>query len=170
MENKIGAGLLVFLVFMIAILSASTVAMYANAQDKESDLEYKEDEINELEKDIEILDDEIKIRDGRINILLYDLEHFECPEQETIYINETEYIYETLYLSNAIFDVNRDRVVDHEDVCSVWAYINNGLPPVQELFYCKYPNAWDLLYDVNADGVVDVGDVDLILEHAGGIW
>lgn len=87
---------------------------------------------------------------------------------EYIYINTTEYITETLwhndtiYLDNAIFDVNRDRVVDYYDACEVLWYVKNGASLVEELVFQKYGNPYEKLYDVNADGCVDLYDVDNI--------
>jgi hypothetical protein len=91
-----------------------------------------------------------------------------CPEPETeyIYINSTIYDNNTVYLSTSIFDVTRDGRVDYQDVCRVYSYVQNGLCPVEELFYSKYPNPYNLLFDVNVDGTVNLDDVELILLYS----
>ena len=158
MKDAYVATIFIALIAVIAFLGIGFIDADMNIQDYKEDINWYSGELRDAENEA---------NDWKCKYDNYQCP--ECPEPETIYINTTttEYIYENIYISNAIFDVNRDRIVNHEDVCSVWAYINNGLLPMENVFYCSYDNAWDLLYDVNADGCVDVDDVDLILEHSG---
>ena len=157
-----------------AIIILSGIGMYqaANLQGTQNTIDSQCNIINDLKDTIKSKDDSI---DGLHEEIDKWIEKYENNpkvvynnETEYIYKNNTEYIYrnETIFLSDAIFDVNRDGKINHEDVCSVWGYINKGLLPAEELFYSVYDNAWEYLYDVNADGKVNVLDVELILEHS----
>jgi len=169
MNRSIGIGL----GMMVAILLLSTSFLFANSQDLEQDIRNNEADyernINSMNDDI---NDMIKEHNNYVNILLYDLEHYECPEEdpEIIYINETEYIYENIYLDNTHCDVTGDGIVDYNDVCAVLHYVNSGLRPAQEIFYGRYPNGWDILYDVNRNGIVNVEDVEIVMEYSDMIW
>lgn len=94
----------------------------------------------------------------------------ECPEPETIYTNTTiiEYIYKDniLYLDNVQFDITGDGKVDYNDVCDILHYINHGLKSAEELFYNLYPNGWQILYDVDRNGMVNLADVELVMEYS----
>jgi len=150
-------GLMLGITFITLIFAASLVTS-----------EYRlNDEIDALESDVETLEEGLDYwRDMYMNNPKIITE----TETEYIYINTTEYITETLwhndtiYLDNIHCDVDGDGKVDYNDVCKVLHYVNNGLSFVEETFYNKYPNPYDILYDVNRDGKVNTTDVELILE------
>ena len=49
-------------------------------------------------------------------------------------------------------------------------YVNAGLRQAEELFYGRYPNGFEILYDTNRDGCVNLLDVELIMELSDVLW
>jgi len=99
----------------------------------------------------------------------------ECPEVEEC--PESEECWDC-----SIFDINRDGVVDIEDVHSAWRYISGRkYPYLHPIYYelisldntvykkCINYKIWnnyaEKLYDVNCDDVADWIDVHLIWEN-----
>jgi len=159
-KSELYLGIAIIIAFVLVLTVAMTSA---RINELDCDIEgYKED--------IKEYKEEIDEKDGEITSLEDDLENYECPEPDPIYINKTEYIYEDIYLYNTHCDVTGDGIVNYEDVCDVLHYINHGLSKVEQLFYCKYQNAWDILYDVNRDGTVNEDDVSLIMEYSDLVW
>lgn len=135
---------------------------------------------NELNREIdELIDDVDDLRESR-DKWKERFNTYECPECEsettTEYINTTEIVYETIwnnntiYVDNAIFDVNRDRVVDYKDACEVLYYLKHGISMREEWTFNKYGNPYEKLYDVNRDGRVNVTDVDDIWKNSDIVW
>lgn len=149
-------GILLALLF---ISSCSTIGLMNIRSGLESDL-----------KSAEVDAKEWKIESNR---WMEKYLNYNCPEPEHIieyvYETETEYVYETIettiYINNAIFDVNRDGVVNYLDAAEVLWYIQHGRSMVEKFVFSKYGNPYESLYDVNADGVVDMKDVELIWQN-----
>jgi hypothetical protein len=153
------SALLVGLLLITSILTVDVIEEKKNLND---DLDRLSDKYIDTKK--EIINLKIDINKWKT---LY--ENYECPEPEVItkYINTTETIWNnnTIYLDNAIFDINRDGIVDYKDVCEVYSYLKKQPKMIENWFYNKYGNPYERLYDVNIDGNVNIIDVELILEY-----
>lgn len=159
MEGKYIWTLLVAITLITIVFASSLVVGNYKLQD----------EIDALESDVSNLEDGLFYwRDMYMNNPKI------VTETEYVYINDTEYIVETItetiwnnhtiYLDNIHCDVTGNGVVDYNDVCTVLHYVNNGLSLIEESFYNKYSNPYEILYDVNRDGKVNTNDVELILD------
>ena len=168
-----GTTIVIGALFLGLILaSIAFVGAVVNINSLEHDITQYEVDVKGYIEGINSAEDTIRDRDNRIVNLTYELENYKCPEEDPIliYINTTEYVYDTIYLNNIQFDVTGDGLVDYNDVCAVLHYVNKGLRPAEELFYGRYPNGWEILYDVDRNGCVNLTDVELIMEYSGEIW
>ena len=153
------------LVTAIIILMMTSFTLSANVASLNIDIDqYKEDK---LECATEILEHETSIENkiDEINNLQNQLDNYECPEPDIIYINTTEYIYETFYLENRIYDVDRNGIINYNDACEVLYYVNHDPRWIEQKCYDLCGNCWELLYDVNCDGKVNISDVDDIWHY-----
>jgi len=175
-ENVNGVVVLIS-VIMLLLLTVSGM-MNWSLSIKAGDLE---DDINDLEEDLYVAE-EIKkdilsfIKDLEDDVLTlenianYWKDKYENePKVNTVI--ETEYIIEYIndidyiYVTDAIFDVNRDMVIDTDDVIEVLWYIKVGPSIIEDIIFEKYGNPYEKLYDVNRDGKVNAEDVNEIIYH-----
>jgi len=149
--NKVMVGIIFLSLFAGFMFSATSMGE-------------KQDKIEDLEQDIK----DWKNKYDDIKESLDNIKIPECPPATIVWNNQTEYVYETIwqnktiYIDNAIFDVNRDGVVDYYDTCEVLWYIKHGKSLAEQWVFQKYGNPYEKLYDVNRDGCVDTSDIDAI--------
>lgn len=167
-------GICVFLILIIIVVAFGTIMLMRVGYIEEiNDLE---DDIAELKTDLDIcgiskksLSDSMTYHKNQADywkdkynnnpITVYDNNTMYVTD--TVYVNNTEYVF----LTNTHCDVTGDGIVDYNDVCKVLWYVNDGLKVVEELFYSKYPNGWDILYDTNRDGKINLRDVEVVLAN-----
>lgn len=147
-------GILLALLF---VTSASTIGLMNIRSGLESDLECAEADATEW-----------KIESNRWMNQYLNYDCPPCPEPEILikYNNKTIWNNETIYIDNAIFDVNRDWVVDYNDACEILYYIKYGISTCEQICFNKYGNPYEKLYDVNRDGKVNRDDVALVWENS----
>jgi hypothetical protein len=131
-------------------------------------------ELEEQKEEIQDWKNTVDNKMGIIHNLKNNIEYwknlylnYECnPEVITEYITVTETVEETIwnnetiYIDNAIYDINRNGIVDYEDACEVLYYLKHGLSIPEDWVFNKYGNPYEKLYDVNRDGNVNKQDVE----------
>jgi len=159
-------SLVIVLLFLVLITQASYSVHLSDIIDdkKEKISEYAGESITKDFK-IETLNTEIKLLEQDVD---YWKNLYYNYEPKTVYINTTEYetIYRNRYVDNAVFDVNRDGRVNYDDSAEVLWYIKRGVSLIEDWVFSKYGNPYEKLYDVNADGVVDFVDVELVWDYS----
>lgn len=156
---------IVFLLLITGLQSSYTAHLQNTIDNYDEDIQEYKIEDAKQEFNIETLQAEN-------NALKQDIDYWKqlyySYEPEIIYRNKTKYVevFTNVYIDDAVFDVNRDNSVDYNDVGEVLWYINHGISIIEDWVFDRYGNPYEKLYDVNADGNVNLLDVDLIWEYA----
>ena len=148
------------LLAVLTITSIASVALYGN--------------VVNLNTEVDLLEESKK--DWKDHALEWEWKYLN-KDINTEYITETRWINntvvetkvkwnnETIYINDAIFDVNRDGIVDAYDSFEVMWYIENGRSIIEDYVFEQYGNPYEKLYDVNRDGNVNYDDANLISQH-----
>lgn len=151
------------LLLAIVLQAGYGVDLKYKLEDADEDIyDYKVEDV-EQEYIIETLRDTNRVLQQEVSKWM---ELYNEYEPEVIYRTEYRTIYKNRYIDNAIFDVDRDGVVDYHDAAEVLWYIKYGSTIIENLVFQKYGNPYEKLYDVNRDGKVNTTDIDLIWEYS----
>ena len=137
-------GFIIILRFIVVILFVSLFMQNSTIDDQKNDITQYQNKIENLQNEVNNVSIKYTTCQDTLNITQYELENYQCPE-----IPECP--------KSRIYDVNRDRKIDFNDVNLVLNYIDEKHSNI----YLKI-TGYNLLYDVNVDNEVNINDAEAI--------
>jgi len=134
----------VFIIFVFFILIAFIFSQNNSLNDHKNDIAQYQNNNENLTNHLENLIINYTSCRALLNKTQFELENYQCPE-----IPECP--------KSRIYDINRDGIIDFNDVKTVLNYTNKK----HNKIYLKI-TGYNLLYDVNVDSQVDMTDVEEI--------